>query len=109
MHSVRNQCARVYTHTHTHTRLHGQVARNTEEKVRVLHRWVCDNISYNVEGLRSGNYGDTSADGVLRSRGGVCSGYATLFSALCREAGIEQREVSGVAKGSMWEGKQLCQ
>jgi transglutaminase-like putative cysteine protease len=69
----------------------------------VLHRWVCFNICYNVEGLRSGNYGNTSADGVLRARGSVCCGYATLFSALCKEAGVEQNEVSGVAKGSMWE------
>ncbi|KAF5834677.1 hypothetical protein DUNSADRAFT_8559 [Dunaliella salina] len=85
-----------------------QVTRNTEEAIRVLHRWVTHNISYNVEGLRSGIYGDTSADGVLRGRKGVCSGYATLFSALCKEARIEQREISGVAKGSTWEGEQLC-
>lgn len=64
-----------------------QVARNTEEKVRVLHRWIAQNISYNLEGLHSGSSGDTSAESVLQSRTGVCQGYVTLFKALCGEAG----------------------
>lgn len=50
-------------------------ARGEEERVRVLHRWVCEHVRYDTQGLASGNYGDLSAEGVLRSKQGVCSGW----------------------------------
>eukprot|EP00771_Trimastix_marina_P001414 gnl/Trimastix_PCT/2488.p1 GENE.gnl/Trimastix_PCT/2488~~gnl/Trimastix_PCT/2488.p1 ORF type:complete len:564 (-),score=106.29 gnl/Trimastix_PCT/2488:31-1584(-) len=68
-------------------------------KARAVFRWIAENISYNVAGFLSGNLGSCSADEVLRTRVGVCSGYAHLFEAICTEAGLEVVTVSGYAKG----------
>jgi hypothetical protein len=77
-------------------------ARNNEERVRVLCRWVAANISYNAAGFRSGNLGDNSADAVLRNRTSVCAGYANLLGALLAEAKVQAHVVSGWAKGVGW-------
>ncbi len=55
-------------------------ARSAEERVRLLHRWVCTHIRYDLAGLRDGSYqhSDLSAEGVLRRREGVCSGCDSL-------------------------------
>eukprot|EP00798_Chlamydomonas_sp_ICE-L_P031807 gene31807-7006_t len=56
-----------------------------------------------AQGLRTGNYGDLSAEGMLRSRTGVCSGYSNLYLAMCKEAGVECVAVTGLAKGVSWQ------
>eukprot|EP00967_Tisochrysis_lutea_P001778 scaffold2260_cov15-Tisochrysis_lutea.AAC.1 len=63
------------------------MAKDTEEKVRVLHRWICANISYDCEGHFSSNKADQSPAAVLHSRTAVSAGYANLLSALCKEVG----------------------
>ena len=68
-------------------------------KHRVIFRWITDHISYNGEGFRTGDYGDLSPIGVLKSRTGVCSGYSSLYKALADKAGIEAIECSGYCKG----------
>ena len=70
-----------------------------EEKVRALFRWVTAHIQYDLEGLRAGDYGDLSPEGVLKSRRAVCEGYAGLFEALVEEAGFEVATIKGFAKG----------
>ena len=57
-------------------------ARNEHEKVRAIFRWVTENIAYDTDGYFSGQYGDLSPDGVLKSRRAVCDGYAALFKML---------------------------
>lgn len=69
------------------------------EQVKLLHDWVADNIRYNFEGYLSGNRGDNSWTGVLKSKKAVCAGYANLFDAMCGIAGIPCEVVSGFAKG----------
>lgn len=73
--------------------------QNNEEKARVIYRWITKNINFNVTGYLSGEYGDSSPNGVLASGEAVSSGYAGLFNALCKEVGVECVSVQGYAKG----------
>ncbi len=75
-------------------------ARSERERAWVIFRWVADNVDYDVEGFRAGEYGDLSADKVLRSRSAVCDGYSNLFDALAAAVGLESVHVSGYAKGT---------
>ena len=68
-------------------------------RTRALFRWIGGHISYNVAGFQSGNYGDLSPDGVLRSRSSVCEGYARLGEALGAAMGLQVQVVSGWSKG----------
>ncbi len=77
--------------------------RNDLEKVRSIYRWITENISYDVEGYRSDNYGDLSPESVLTSGSAVCSGYTGLFGMLAEVAEIEVVEISGWAKGIDYE------
>ena len=74
-------------------------AKDDVEKARAIYRWITENVSYDVEAFLTGNYGDQTAEGVLASRRGVCEGYARLFEALARHAGLEVVTISGWAKG----------
>lgn len=74
-------------------------AKTDEEKARAIFRWITDRIAYDVEGLLSGNLGDTSALATLKRRKSVCQGYATLFEALSTHAGLQVVTITGEAKG----------
>ncbi len=57
------------------------------EKIKVLHDWVCDNVSYStktVSGAEEHNDLSPFLTGVT-----VCDGYARAFNLLANEAGIE--------------------
>lgn len=62
------------------------------EKLRVLFRWITENISY--------NYGNRSsdADKVVKSKKAVCIGYSTLLKEMCKSAGIECEIIIGYSK-----------
>jgi hypothetical protein len=62
------------------------------EKYRVFFRWITDNIAYSF----SNKTGDV--DKVLQKRVAVCMGYAALYQAMCRKAGLECETVQGFAK-----------
>ncbi|KAF9402732.1 hypothetical protein BGZ94_004845, partial [Podila epigama] len=68
-------------------------------QLRVIFTWIANNIAYDVPGFLSGRYGDQSPEGVLRTRQGVCEGYANLYIALAEPAGLEVQKVVGVARG----------
>ncbi len=74
-------------------------ARTEAEKARIIYSWIAYNITYDVPAYLSGNYGDLSPQGVLKSRRGVCSGYANLYKALARAMGLDVVVVDGYAKG----------
>eukprot|EP00057_Strongylocentrotus_purpuratus_P002080 XP_003723801.1 PREDICTED: uncharacterized protein LOC100888632 [Strongylocentrotus purpuratus] len=83
------------------------VANSELEKLRVIFRWVAHNTEYNVEGFRTGMYGDNSAEAVLRTGLAVCGGYSNLMVAMCAKAGVECVKITGYAKGSgYWPGKE---
>ncbi|MCA1597279.1 MAG: hypothetical protein LC772_12770, partial [Chloroflexi bacterium] len=76
-----------------------QPAKNDREKARALYRWITANIAYDVRGFATGNPGDTRPGSVLLNRISVCAGYASLFQALARAAGLEAVVINGQAKG----------
>jgi hypothetical protein len=79
-------------------------ARNDIERAYAIFYWLTQNIAYDTQGFFSGNYGDLSPAGVLRSRQAVCSGYSRLFSKLAKEADLEVVEITGVSKGYGFSG-----
>lgn len=68
-------------------------------RTRAIYRWITGNINYDAAGLRTGNYGDLSPEGVLRRRVAVCQGYAQLAEALGTAMGLRIRVLSGWSKG----------
>ncbi|MBR8827455.1 MAG: transglutaminase [Gomphosphaeria aponina SAG 52.96 = DSM 107014] len=79
-----------------------QLANSEVEKARIIYAWLAHNITYDVQGYLTGNYGDLSPLGVLKSRKGVCSGYANLYQALAQEMGLEAVIIDGYAKGASY-------
>jgi len=73
------------------------------EKVRVIYRWITDNISYDTEAYFSGRRAETSPAGVLRTGKSVCAGYAGLFKNLLDIAGVTSIELNGYAKGYSYD------
>lgn len=70
------------------------------EKAHAIYRWVSENVTYNVEGLYSGDLGDNSPDAVFQNRTAVCAGYANLFQVLCDEVGVESEIIAGRSRAS---------
>lgn len=71
-----------------------------KDKTRAIYLWIIQNIDYDVAALASGDLGNQTAERTLKRRKGVCSGYARLFEALAREAGLEAVEVIGFSRGA---------
>lgn len=74
-------------------------AKTEAEKARIIYSWIAHNISYDVPALLSGNYRDLSPEGVLKTRKGVCSGYADLYKSLARAMGLDVTVIEGFSKG----------
>ena len=74
-------------------------ATNDLLKARAIYRWITKNISYNVSGYFSGNYGPNDAASVFARRTSVCQGYSELFQELGTLLGLKTELVSGYAKG----------
>ena len=73
-------------------------ARTDREKFRAIFRWTADRIVYDAEGFLTKNFGDNSAEAVLKNRKSVCAGYSNLMKRLGRLAGLEIEVVSGYGK-----------
>ena len=73
--------------------------RSDEEKARVIFRWITQNIEYDVKALLAGGPMSGNAEDALRTRRGVCEGYAGLFMELAEASGIKAAKISGYAKG----------
>lgn len=60
------------------------------EKVKSIHDWVADYVSYDYDSLENDRYiyEDNSAIGTYLKRRGVCQGYTNLMIALLRSCGI---------------------
>jgi hypothetical protein len=75
-------------------------AQNDRDKARAIFRWIADRIAYDFDALRTNTPPkDVSAQGVLKGRLTVCDGYANLFVALCKEAGLDAVKMLGYARG----------
>ncbi len=71
-----------------------------EEKARAVFRWVAANLRYDLEAFSSGAFENLPPEEVLRRRAAVCDGYAGLFEALARSAGMDAVTIRGYAKGA---------
>ena len=80
-------------------------ARSELEKARAIFRWVTHNIAYDADAFFSRRFRNARAtpESVLKSRRGVCDGYARIYEGLARAAGLEVVRVSGYAKGFGYE------
>lgn len=72
----------------------GRIA-DPRERARAIHDYVADRVAYDVPALRSGSFPPQDAETVLRTGKGVCAGYAKLFEAVGRAAGLEAVYVVG--------------
>lgn len=72
------------------------------ERVRVIYRWITDNITYSFSNRTS------DPNKVLKKRKAVCAGYAALFKEMLNNAGITSEIVVGYTKTEIKDiGKKL--
>ncbi|MFC1849050.1 transglutaminase domain-containing protein [candidate division CSSED10-310 bacterium] len=64
-------------------------------RVKALHDYVADRVTYDTASLRAGKYPSQSALTVFKTRKSVCAGYANLFAALGKTIGEEVVVISG--------------
>ena len=76
-------------------------ARSSREAARAIFRWITDRVAYDVRGLPAGRRQrrPPEPEEVLRRRKARCDGFALLFEALAREAGLEAETIVGSSKG----------
>lgn len=78
-------------------------ARNDEEKIRAIYRWVTDRISYDTDMFFSGKLEHHDGNQTLKSRIAICDGYSTLIDELGKAAGLKTEIVAGFASGMVSE------
>ncbi|XP_035023157.1 kyphoscoliosis peptidase [Hippoglossus stenolepis] len=76
-----------------------QGVRTELERLRAIWLWLCHNIEYDVSGYLGRSEKLSSPEEVIAAGRGVCCGYASLCTEMCREVGIECQEVPGHSKG----------
>jgi transglutaminase/protease-like cytokinesis protein 3 len=70
------------------------------DKGRALFTWLHLNIDYDTNAFFNDNVRGSTPQSTLQSGLAVCEGYAGLFHAMARGAGIESLVVGGHGKGS---------
>jgi hypothetical protein len=68
-------------------------------KAKIIHDWVADNISYDVQGFLSRKIGEQGVADVIRTGRSVCQGYSNLYERMCADAGVECVTISGYGRG----------
>ncbi len=73
---------------------------SVEDRAWSIFVWIGDRILYDVDAYLSGRVRDATvtAEDVLKRRVTVCDGYARLYAALARAAGLEVTIIEGYAK-----------
>ena len=74
------------------------------EKARMIYVWLAENINYDDHGYNSKQFGDNSAEGVMKNKLAVCEGFANLYVSLGEKLGLKIDKVTGLAKGYDYEG-----
>ena len=76
-------------------------AESPGEAARAVFRWIIDRVAYDVRGLPAGRRQrrPPEPEEVLRRRKARCDGFALLFEALARAAGLEAETLVGSSKG----------
>jgi hypothetical protein len=73
--------------------------KNLVDRQWIIFYWIAFNIEYDTVSYFSKNYQDQSAEGVFRTRKGVCAGYANIYKYLCDQLQMPCEIVSGYSKG----------
>ena len=74
-----------------------------EAKANAIYNWITHNIRYDAKALQTGKLKPAQPEKVLKARMGVCEGYARLFTAMCKEAGLKAMNIDGYAKDWMFD------
>jgi len=75
-----------------------------KSKAYAIFRWLSFHVSYDVDGFFGRTEKKSSDPGsVLKHKLCVCAGYANLFEALGKEAGLKVHTIEGYAKGYGYE------
>ncbi|MGO4817583.1 transglutaminase domain-containing protein [Flavobacterium sp. W22_SRS_FP1] len=77
--------------------------KTDKDKIRAAFYWTASNISYDVANMFTVSSDETELAKIaktLQTKKGVCSHYASVFNALCRELGIQSYIISGYTKQS---------
>ncbi|MFL5815139.1 MAG: transglutaminase domain-containing protein [Bdellovibrionia bacterium] len=71
--------------------------RTDREKARAIHDWITREITYDVNGVKTGQFIQKRQDAsfVLSAKLAVCEGYSNLFAALTRAVGIRTKIIYG--------------
>lgn len=70
-----------------------QSCNNDYSRAQEIFRWICANISYDLEGKAN------SAERCLKERRGTSFGYCQLYARLAQAVGLQPTVVTGKAKG----------
>lgn len=80
-------------------------AKSDAEKISYIYSWITQNISYDVELMRSEVLQKkiyTSEDNIIKSaldrKKAICGGFALLFKSMCSDVGIKAEVVNGFTK-----------
>lgn len=69
------------------------------ERVTAIYDYVCDNVSYDVvHKNKKVQHTKTTAYAALKYKTAVCQGYSVLLYRLLKEAGIDNRIITGMAR-----------
>ncbi len=74
-------------------------ATTDQELAAIMAYWIMNNIAYDVDAFLTGAYPSTDWETTFYSKKTICSGYANLYSELCRRVGLHTAVISGFAKG----------
>lgn len=74
-------------------------------KVRIIHDWICNNITYDTDMYFSGRTSKQDYVSVLKKQKALCSGYSSVFIEMCKLANIEAKGIQGYSKGFGYTGK----
>ena len=75
-------------------------------KAYAVYCWVAKNIQYDLASKLKHQHPDPDPELVLRKRKAICHGYANLFLALTKEAGLESGRIDGHTRE--WQVKCGC-
>ncbi len=73
-------------------------------RIKVLHDWICYNISYDTELFFSDSSKKQDFVEVLQTGKAISSGFSALMKEMCNIAGFECQTIEGFAKGYGYNG-----
>ena len=76
--------------------LQGIILDDDKAKVKLIYKWVAENIEYDYVNYKANNPVDCEPANVLIDKKTVCSGYARLFTSLLKCLGYPQENIKNI-------------